>query len=150
MKYLDDYVVGEHARFGSYTVTTEEIKAFASRYDPQPFHLDEAAGRAGAMGVFCASGWHTAAMTMRMMVEWMEAQAPSASLGSPGVDELRWLRPVVPGDVLHVVATVLEVSPSRSRPDMGSVRVAYEVRNQDDEPKMRMVGIGLFKRRVTV
>lgn len=147
MRYFEDFAVGERQVYGRYEVTSEEIKAFASRYDPQLFHLDEAAAKAGAMGVFCASGWHTAAMTMRMMVDHMFAQGESASMGSPGVDALRWLKPVVPGDVLRVESEVMSVRPSKSRPDMGMVEVAYRTLNQHDEVVYTFSGTGFYRRR---
>lgn len=148
LRYWEDFSVGDKHLFGHYPVTADEIKAFAGRYDPQPFHLDEQAGAKSAMGVFCASGWHTAAMAMRMMVDWLHTTgAAQTSLGSPGVDTLRWLRPVVPGETLSMQTEVIDKKPSSSRPDLGSVHVHYVVMNQHHEQKMHFVGIGLFKRR---
>ncbi len=144
--YLEDFVVGSVAEHGRYDVTTAEIKDFASKYDPQSFHLDEAEGVKSAMGVFCASGWHTAAMAMRMMVEDGK-RSGGQSLGSPGIDELRWLRPVLPGDVLSLRATVLEVKPSASKPDRGLVRSRTEVLNQQGEVVMHFTGMVFYRRR---
>lgn len=146
MRYLEDFSVGEKSAFGRYEVTREEVIAFASKYDPQPFHLDdEAAAKHPFFGRLSASGWHTCGMAMRMMVEhWTEQQSPS--LGSPGVDELRWLKPVYPGDTLRMEGEIIEVRPSQSRPEMGSVRTRYTLFNQHDEPVMRFIGIGLFAR----
>ena len=143
--YLEDFTPGMVLEFGGVEVTAEEIIGFARRYDPQPFHVDAEAGRASIFGGLCASGWHTTAMMMRMWVD--NFLSPEASLGSPGIDELRWLKPVFPGDRLRCRVEVLETTPSRSRPFMGSVRQRTEVLNQKDEVVLRLVGIGLFRRR---
>ena len=118
-KYFEDFEVGDCSEFGEYHVTKEEILEFASKYDPQPFHLSEEAGKAMIFGGLCASGWHTCAMTMRMVVDNMPEG--SGSLGSPGIDELRWLKPVFPGDTLRVRSSIVSKKESRSRPDMGSM-----------------------------
>jgi acyl dehydratase len=146
MRYLDDLVIGQKASFGRYQVTREEVIEFASKYDPQPFHLDDAAAARTYFGRLSASGWHTAAMTMRMLVDNM-ANEESAGLGSPGIDELRWLKPVYPGDTLRVETEIVEVTPSRSRPEMGSFRSRVTVLNQHDEPVMTLKSIGLMRRR---
>ena len=146
MIYLDDLEVGARHSFGHYEVTRDEVVAFASRYDPQPFHLSDEAAAETYFGRLSASGWHTCAMTMAMIVENMKAE-PSAGLGSPGVDELRWLKPVYPGDVLRVESELLEVTPSRSRPGMGSFRSAVTTFNQHDEPVLRFTSIALMRRR---
>ena len=146
MKYLDDLVPGTTDAFGSYHVTREEVLEFAAKYDPQPFHLDDAAAAATHFGRVAASGWHTAAMTMRMMVDNL-AVGGHAGIGSPGLDELRWLRPVYPGDTLRVETTLTEVRPSRSKPDMGSIHSNVVVFNQNDQPVMTMKSIGLVRRR---
>ena len=148
MRWFEDYTPGLTETFGAYEVTAEEIKRFAAAYDPQVFHLDEEKAKAGAMGVFCASGWHTCAMTMRMLVDFMGeggAAEDNPSMGSPGIDQLRWLRPVVPGDVLSVRIEVLDARPSRSRPGMGGVRFQYETLNAAGDVVMRMTGTGLFR-----
>ncbi|MGB3722384.1 MAG: MaoC family dehydratase [Pacificimonas sp.] len=146
MKYLEDMVIGETASFGSYAVTREEVIDFASKYDPQSFHLDDEAAAKTHFGRLSASGWHTCAMTMVMMVENMK-HSENAGLGSPGLDELRWLKPVYPGDTLRVETELTEVRPSRSRPEMGSIHSTATVFNQDDEPVMTMKSIGLMATR---
>jgi acyl dehydratase len=144
-RYLEDFAVGAVTTFGSYAVTAEEIKKFAAAYDPQIFHLDETAGAASAMGVFCASGWHTAAMAMRMVVD-ENVRHGNTSLGSPGVDEIRWLRPVVPGDILSVRITVLDVKPSASKTDRGAVRTRTEVLNQHNTIVMTYIAAAFYLR----
>jgi acyl dehydratase len=145
-RFFEDFRVGEVMTFGHAPVTREAIVAFAREFDPQPFHLDEQAARSSPYGGLIASGWHTAAMMMRMAVD--EYLGPkSGSLGSPGVDEVRWLKPVRPGDTLHLRVSVLEVTPSRSKPNRGSVKLNYETLNQSDEVVMTMTGIGMFSRR---
>lgn len=146
MLYLEDLAPGMKRSFGRYAVTREEVLAFAKQYDPQPFHLSDEGAAATHFGRLAASGWHTCAMTMNMLVADMEEQ-PQASLGAAGIDELRWLRPVHPGDVLRCESEVLEVRPSRSRPDMGSVRTRMITYNQDDEPVLRFVALALMRRR---
>jgi acyl dehydratase len=141
-RWLEDFEVGDKATFGLTRVSAEDIKAFARQFDPQPFHLDEEAGKATPFGGLVASGWHTAALCMRMMVDQMGQK--SGSIGSPGVDELRWLKPVRPGDELSVRSEVLEVAPSRSKPDRGVLRVRYEVVNQSGESVMSMVALAMF------
>jgi acyl dehydratase len=144
MKYLEDYEVGQRSSFGRYEVTREEVLEFAAKYDPQPFHLDDAAAAQTYFGRVSASGWHTCAMTMRMLVDNM-AREQSAGLGSPGLDELRWLKPVYPGDTLRIEAEVIAVRRSRSRPEMGSTHNRITVFNQHDEPVMTMTSIGLVR-----
>ncbi len=145
-RFFEDFEVGENRVYGEYQVSEEEIIEFASRYDPQPFHLSEEAGKAMHFGGLCASGWHTCAMSMRMTVDAMPA-GESGSLGSPGIDELRWTKPVFPGDVLQVKSTIIDKRESRSRPDMGTVTMANEVYNQHDEVVMRYKAIVMYKRR---
>ena len=144
MIYFEDLVVGEETDYGSYDVTREEVLEFARKYDPQPFHLCDEAAAQTHFGRLSASGWHTAAMTMAVIVRWMGKQA---GLGSPGVDELRWLKPVLPGDTLRVRGTLLEKTPSRSKPFMGSFRTEILVTNQDDAPVMRYTSIALIRKR---
>ena len=142
MRWFDDIQVGDVARFGAYLVTREEVIAFAAKYDPQPFHLSEEAAAATHFGRLAASGWHTCAMMMAMLVEHMTDNA-QASLGSPGMDELRWLRPVFPGDTLRVETEVLEARPSASRPEMGIIKSRMIVFNQDDVAVLTMIANGL-------
>ena len=144
MIHYEDLVVGETEEFGAYEVTREEVIEFASKYDPQPFHLDDEAAAATYFGRLSASGWHTAAMTMRMMVDNF-SQKQRASLGSPGIDELRWLKPVYPGDTLSVTSELIEKRRSKSRPEMGIMRAKSTTWNQHGEAVMTLVSNGLIK-----
>ena len=144
MQYFEDVVVGVVARFGNKQVTREEVLDFAGKYDPQPFHLDDAAAAQTYFGRLSASGWHTAAMAMRMMVDYMSANA-RASLGSPGLDELRWPKPVYPGDTLRCEMEILEKRRSRSRPEMGILDTKLTVLNQKDEIVMVMRSAALIR-----
>jgi acyl dehydratase len=146
MQYFEDIAVGQRAAFGQYEVTREEVTAFAAKYDPQPFHLSDEAAAATYFGRLSASGWHTCAMTMAMVVENLKAHQ-QAGLGSPGIDELRWLKPVYPGDTLRCESEILETRRSRSRPEMGSYRSRMTVFNQHDEPVLRFVTIALIRTR---
>ena len=143
--YLDDLKPGMVLPLGSVRVTREEILEFARRYDPQPIHLDEEAARASIYGGLISSGWLTVSLGMRRIVDGFLLHA--ASLGAPGCDEVRWLRPVRPGDTLTYRAEILEVTPSRTKPDRGIARVRYEAVNQDGEPVLRMTGLQLLARR---
>lgn len=144
--YFEDVEVGARASFGRYDVTREEVVDFASRYDPQPFHLSDEAAGATHFGRLSASGWHTCAMTMAMLVEHLK-DTRQASLGSPGIDELRWLKPVYPGDTLRCETEVLEKRVSASRPEMGITKSRMTVFNQDDMAVMRFVSNGLIATR---
>ena len=144
MMYFEDLVVGAKAAFGSYAVTREEVIAFASQYDPQPFHLDDAAAAQTHFGRLSASGWHTCAMTMAMIVENLKA-TEQAGLGSPGHDELRWITPVYPGDTLRCETELLEKRQSRSKPEMGIFRSKMMVFNQDDVMVMSFVSIAMIR-----
>ncbi len=146
MQYLEDLVVGAKQSFGSYQVTREEVLAFARAYDPQPFHLSDEAAAQTHFGRLAASGWHTCAMTMAMIVENIKAHE-QAGLGSPGVDELRWLKPVYPGDTLRCETEIVEATPSRSKPEIGSFRSRVTTFNQHDEPVLRFTSIVLIRRR---
>jgi len=146
MQYFEDLEVGAKASFGHYEVKREETIAFAERYDPQPFHLSDEAAAQTHFGRLSASGWHTCAMTMAMVVENLKS-ADQAGLGAAGIDELRWLKPVYPGDTLRCETEVLEKTPSRSRPEMGSFRSRMTVINQDDVPVMTFTSIGLIRTR---
>ena len=143
--FWEDFAVGSVRTFGAYQVRRDEVLAFARRYDPQPFHLDDAAAEASLFGRLAASGWHTCAMTMRMLCDGYLLQ--SASLGSPGIDNLRWHKPVYPGDTLHIDYTVLEARPMASRPGVGLVKGQTEVKNQHGEVVLSMNGWGMFRRR---
>lgn len=144
-RYFEDYQVGEVIEFGDRLVTREEIVEFAQRYDPQPFHVDEAAAAKSHFGGLIASGWLTASIMMRMLVDHFVSRV--ASMGSPGIDELRWLRPVRPGDRLRVRVTVLEVRRSQTKPDRGAILSLDEVVNQDDEVVMSVKGWGMYHTR---
>lgn len=144
MQYFEDLEIGRVERFGSYRVTREEVTEFASRYDSQPFHLSDEAAAETHFGRLSASGWHTCAMTMAMVVEDMNSNA-HAGLGSPGIDELRWRKPVYPGDTLRCETELLEKTRSRSRPEMGSFRKSMKVLNQDGEVVMTFTSIGLIR-----
>jgi acyl dehydratase len=142
--YFEDLEIGTTASFGRYEVTREEVLEFAAKYDPQPFHLSDEAAAATHFGRISASGWHTCAMTMAMLVANLTRNR-QAGLGSPGQDELRWHKPVYPGDVLRVETELLEKTRSRSRPEMGSMKSKIRVYNQDDQLVMSMTGIGLIR-----
>lgn len=143
LTYFEDLVIGSTASFGRYEVTREEVIEFARKYDPQPFHLDDEAAAKTHFGRISASGWHTCAMTMAMLVENVK-NTRHAGLGSPGHDELRWLKPVYPGDVLRIETELLEKTRSRSRPEMGSFKSIIKVFNQDDVCVMSLRSIGLI------
>jgi acyl dehydratase len=142
-RYFEDYVVGAVDEFGDISVTQEEIVEFARRYDPQDMHIDPLAAAQGPFGGLIASGWHTAAMVMRLVVSHYLSKI--ATLPSPGIDELRWVRPVRPDDRLRVRATVVEANRSRSKPDRGIVRSLVEVLNQNDELVMSFRPMNLMR-----
>jgi acyl dehydratase len=147
MIYFEDIQPGERAVLGPVTVDREEALDFARRYDPQPFHLDDAAAAAHPFfGRLAISGWQTCAYAMRLMVADMQAREIQ-SLGSPGMDAIRWVKPVYPGDRLTLESETLEVRPSRSRPEMGAAKRRYTMRNQDGDVVMTMEAIGLFATR---
>ena len=144
--YFEDLEIGAETYFGSYQVTREEVVEFARKYDPQPFHLSDEAAAETHFGRLAASGWHTCAMTMAVIARHVVA-GEQAGLGSPGVDELRWLKPVHPGDTLHVRGKIVDKTPSRSKPEIGSFRTETTVSNQDEVPVMRFTSIVLMRRR---
>jgi len=146
MIYFEDLEIGAETEFGTYNVTREEVVEFATKYDPQPFHLSDEAAARTHFGRMSASGWHTCAMTMAVIARYVVADE-QAGLGSPGVDELRWLKPVYPGDKLTVRGKIVEKTPSRSKPEIGSFRTQTTVTNQDDVPVMRFTSIVLMRRR---
>ena len=146
MIYFEDLVIGVEREFGHYDVTREEVLEFARKYDPQPFHLSDEDAAKTHFGRIAASGWHTAAMTMAVIVARMTDE-PQAGLGSPGVDELRWLKPVYPGDRITVRGTVLDKTASRSKPDLGSFRTRTSVTNQHGVEVLRFTSIVLIRRR---
>lgn len=144
-RYFEDFVVGESIEFGSRTLTEEEIIAFAKQFDPQPFHVDPEKAASSYYGGLIASGWHTVSIYMRLLVDVLLQD--TQSLGSPGVDELRWLKPVRPGDTLQARYTVLETIPSKSRPNVGIIRSKGEMVNQHGEVVMTVVAANFFARR---
>ena len=143
--YWEDLLPGDVHELGSRTVTEEEIVAFARQWDPQPFHVDPEAAKESPFGGLIASGWHTGAMWMRLYVDSL--LSGEAGMGSPGIEELRWLAPVRPGDALAGRLTVLDATPSERRPDRGTVRIRGEMVNQDGVTVMSMVSRGHFRRR---
>ena len=146
MIYFEDLEIGKPAVFGTYEVTREEVLEFARKYDPQPFHLSDEAAAKTHFGRIAASGWHTAAMVMAVIARRV-VKEEQAGLGSPGIDELRWKKPVYPGDTLTVSGEILEKTPSRSRPDIGSFRTQTTVTNQSGEVVMTFISIVLIRRR---
>jgi acyl dehydratase len=143
--WWEDLAVGDVRELGSVRVSADEIVAFARQFDPQPFHLDEEAGRQSVFGGLCASGWHTCALAMRLMVTNFLHQ--TSSLGSPGLDSLKWLKPVYPGDELRLRHTITDKRPMNKRPDVGLVRTVWEMFNQRGEKVLHMEGYGMFRRR---
>ncbi len=145
-RYFEDFRPGETIQLGRVAVTEAEIVEFARRYDPQVFHLDAERARDSIYGGLIASGWHTAALCMRLLVDGVFGD--SAGMGSPGVDELRWLAPVRPGDVLAGRLIVLETIPSRSKPDRGIVKFRAELDNQRGETVLRFDALAMMGRRL--
>ena len=140
--YWEDFPEGEVITFGAYEVTKDELIEFASEYDPQPFHLDEEIARTSLLGGLATSGWHNCAMLMRMMCDAFLNR--SASMGSPGIEEVRWKKPVRVGDVLSVKRRTVETRRSKSRPEMGLVKFLSEVSDQHGELKMTSEGWIMF------
>jgi acyl dehydratase len=145
VRYFEDFSVGDATEVGSVTVSEAEIVDFAERFDPQPFHIDAEAAKASPFGGLIASGWHTTALFMGMFVR--AVLLDSASLGSPGVEEIRWTAPVRPGDTLHGRSTVTDVQPSATNPRRGTVFTTNEVWNQDDTLVLTLKARGFFARR---
>ncbi len=143
--YFEDFFVGQEIALGSRTVTEEEIIAFATEFDPQPFHVDHEAAAASMYGAVIASGWHTCSMMMRMVVDGMMARA--SSMGSPGLDKVRWLLPVRAGDTLTVSYLTTAVKASASKPDRGVVWSTWRAHNQHGETVCTIEGMGMFGRR---
>jgi acyl dehydratase len=143
--YFEDFATGQEVELGSVRVLEDEILDFARRFDPQPFHVDPEAAQRSVFGGLIASGWHTGAMWMRLYVDSL--LGGDAGMGSPGIEELRWLAPVRPGDTLSGRLTVLDATPSERRPDRGTVRIRGEMVNQHGVTVMSMVSRGHFGRR---
>ena len=147
MRYLEDFKPGDVIELGARTISKERIIAFAREFDPQPFHTDEEAAKRSIYGGLLASGWHTGSLLMRILYDGLLHD--TASLGSPGIDELRWLEPVRPGDTLAGRMTILEVIPSRSKPDRGLIRSRMEMQNQHGTVVPTIRGLSLVGRRPT-
>lgn len=141
-RYFDDYLPGLTVDCGTFSVSEADIIAFATEYDPQPFHVDPVGAKNGPFSGLIASGWQTTSLMMRQLVE--HYVSPESSIGAAGVDELRWPRPVRPGDVLHVRATVLDARLSNSKPDRGIVRTRAELTNQDGDLVMNLTAINFI------
>jgi acyl dehydratase len=144
--YFEDFSVGESFRTQGVTLTEADIIDYAMRYDPQPFHTDRVAAEESIYGGIIASGWHVGGLAFRMFIQ---AGVIAGSMGSPGMDEVRWLAPVRPGDTIHLTAEVTEIRPSSSRGDRGYVTMAYKVFNQRDENVMSWRGIQIIRNRET-
>jgi acyl dehydratase len=144
-RFLEDYEVGRVYEFGAITVSEQEIIEFASRYDPQYFHRDRVKAATSEFGGIIASGFHTASVAMRLFVDHYLSHV--ASLGSPGIDEVRWPNPVRPDDTLRIRVTILEARTSRSKPDRGIVRARLEAFNQRDDLVLSMIGVSILRRR---
>ena len=144
--WYDDYDIGHVFEFGEVTMVEEEIIGFARKYDPQPFHVDEEAAAASVYGGIIASGWHTVCVCMRLIVDNMMG-SESGSIGSPGLSEVSWPKPVRPGDTLRLRGEILEKIPSKSKPDRGFWRVRFAALNQDDEEVAVMVPLQYFLKR---
>jgi acyl dehydratase len=145
VRYLEDFAAGQTFNTGRHRVDKEQIIAFARQFDPQPFHTDEEAARQSPFGGLAASGWHTAGMTMRLMVDG--EFKPAGGILGVGFDDLSWPRPVRPGDELHAISEILDVRPSKSKPDRGMIRVRTTTFNQNNEPVMMFTGNLLVPRR---
>jgi acyl dehydratase len=156
MKFWEDIVAGERDELGAYTFTTENIKSFARHYDPQPFHMDEAAARRSHFGALCASGWQTAAVWMRLMVDYQKRDDEArrargeavAVLGpSPGFRELKWLKPVYVGDIVAYATEVIDKRASNSRPEWGLISIRNTGVNQKGEPVISFISAAFVQRR---
>lgn len=146
--YFEDLTLGRRFECAPRSLSRDEIVAFASEYDPQPFHLDEQAAKDTFFGALVASGWHTASLTMRALAD--RFLLDSSGIGSPGIEELKWIRPVRVGDTLTATAEVIERKESRSKPDMGLVRFRTDVANQNGETVMSQTNWIMFGRRAPV
>ena len=142
---FEDFPTGRYGTFGPRHVTRDEILAFAAEFDPQPMHLDEEAASKSMLRGLSGSGWHLCSLMMRMMADGFITRA--ASLGSPGVDEIRWIKPVYAGDTLTATIQILEARPSSSKPDRGVVKTQWVAKNQKGETVCTVKGMGMYKRR---
>jgi acyl dehydratase len=146
LRYFEDFHVGEVLTLGSRQVSEAEIIDFARQFDPQPFHTDPERARSSAFGGLVASGWHTCALYMRLLVDGF-VTIVAESMGSPGVDKIEWLKPVRPGDTLSGRVTILDAVASKSRPDRGTLKCLGEMLNQHGETVMKVHSVGFFGRR---
>lgn len=144
--YWEDFKIGDKFELGSHTVTAEEIIRFAREFDPQPFHIDEEAAKKSPFRGLVASGWHIASLSMRLLVDGFASEL-SHSFGSPGIDEMRWLHPMRPGDTMRLVAEVVDTRPSASKPDRGTIWLEEKLYNQKGELVMTKRGMGIIKKR---
>ena len=143
--YWEDMQPGETRDLGSITPIREDIIAFATQFDPQPFHLDDDAAKASVFGGLCASGWHTCSMAMRLMV--LNFLNNTSSLGAPGLENIKWMKPVFPGDTLQLQSTTTDVRPMSKRADVGLVRSVWAMYNQHGDQVLHMEGWGMFRRK---
>jgi acyl dehydratase len=145
--HWEDFTIGGVAEYGPRHVSREEMVAFAAEFDPQPFHLDEEAARASLLGGLSASGWHSCCLMMRMLTDGFIGD--STFMGAPGVEEVRWLKPLRPGESVTIRATVLDTRASQSRPQMGFVKFLFEMLNAAGEPVMTLTVTPMFARRAS-
>ena len=143
--YYEDLEIGQKIKLGSINVSKKEIISFAEKFDPQPFHTDEIKAKESIFGGLCASGWHTCSLFMRILYDGFLIN--SAALGSPGMNEIRWLKPLRPEETITGIGEVIKKTPSKSRPEIGSLIINYEVFNKNNELIMTLIGISIFKKK---
>ena len=143
--YFEDLEIGQKIKLGSINVSKKEIISFAKKFDPQPFHMNETKAKESIFGGLCASGWHTCSLFMRILYDGFLIN--SAALGSPGMDEIRWLRPLRPGETITGIGEVIKKTPSKSKPKIGSLIINYKVFNKNNELIMTLIGISIFKKK---
>ena len=143
--YYEDLEIGQKIKLGSISISKNEIISFAEKFDPQPFHTNEIKAKESIFGGLCASGWHTCSLFMRILYDGFLIN--SAALGSPGMDAIRWLKPLRPGETITGIGVVIKKTPSKSRPEIGSLIINYEVFNKNNELIMTLIGISIFKKK---
>lgn len=143
--YYEDLEIGQKIKLGSISISKNEIISFAEKFDPQPFHTNEIKAKESIFGGLCASGWHTCSLFMRILYDGFLIN--SAALGSPGMDAIRWLKPLRPGETITGIGEVIKKTPSKSRPEIGSLIINYEVFNKNNELIMTLIGISIFKKK---
>ena len=143
--YYEDLEIGQKIKLGSISISKNEIISFAEKFDPQPFHTNEIKAKESIFGGLCASGWHTCSLFMRILYDGFLIN--SAALGSPGMDAIRWLQPLRPGETITGIGEVIKKTPSKSRPEIGSLIINYEVFNKNNELIMTLIGISIFKKK---